>query len=102
MSKNPKAMTKSAMVGELATRTGLTRGQIGAVLDALDATIGSELKAGRPVAIPGLVKISTVRKAATAARPGTNPFTGAAITIKAKPARKVVKVRALKALKDKA
>ena len=50
----------------------------------------------------GLVKVTLTRKAATPARPGKNPFTGEAITIKAKPARNVVKVRALKALKDMA
>lgn len=97
-----KALTKAQMLAALADRSGLTKSQVGAVLEALDATIAAELKAGRPVAVPGLVKITTARKAATAARPGINPFTGASITIKAKPARKVIKVRALKALKDKA
>ena len=90
------------MAGEIAAKSGLTKTQVKAALDGLGAVIEAELKAGRPVGVAGLVKITTVRKPATAARPGRNPFTGEAITIKAKPARKVVKVRALKSLKDMA
>ncbi len=48
----------------------------------------------------GLMKIKVVRKPATKARKGTNPFTGEEMMFKAKPARNVVKVLALKGLKD--
>ena len=101
-SKKDKKLTKSQMAAEIAARTGLTKAQVQDVLAVQAAIIGEELKAGRQVTIPGLVKITLVRKAATQARPGRNPFTGEAITIKAKPARNVVRVRALKALKDMA
>jgi nucleoid DNA-binding protein len=50
--------------------------------------------------VPGLMKITVQKKPATKARKGTNPFTGEAMMFKAKPARKVVKVRALKKLKE--
>ena len=50
--------------------------------------------------VPGLMKIKVVRKPATKSRKGTNPFTGEAMIFKAKPARKVVKVLALKGLKE--
>ena len=50
--------------------------------------------------MPGLMKIKVVRKPATKARPGINPFTGEEIMIKAKPARNVVKVTPLKNLKE--
>lgn len=50
----------------------------------------------------GVLKIKKVRKPATKARPGVNPFTGEKIMIKAKPARNIVKVRALKKLKEMA
>jgi nucleoid DNA-binding protein len=93
-------MTKTQMLGEIAAKTGLAKTQVAEVLAAQAAVVEEELRAGKPVAIPGLVKISLHHKAATAARPGRNPFTGEAITIKAKPARNVVRVRALKALKD--
>jgi nucleoid DNA-binding protein len=46
------------------------------------------------------MKVKVVKKPATKARLGKNPFTGEEIMIKAKPARKTVKVTALKGLKD--
>lgn len=100
--KKDKSLTKSQMAAELASRTGLSKAQAMDVFSAQSDIVGAEIKAGRQVTIPGLVKVTLVRKAATAARPGRNPFTGEAITIKAKPARAVVRVRALKALKDMA
>jgi len=50
--------------------------------------------------VPGLMKIKVVRKPATKARKGINPFTGVEMMFKAKPARNVVKVQALKGLKE--
>ena len=50
--------------------------------------------------VPGLMKVTVVRKPATKERKGINPFTGLETTFKAKPARNVVKVRAMKALKS--
>ena len=52
--------------------------------------------------LAGLLKVELKRKPATKARKGRNPFTGAEIMIKAKPARNVVKVRALKKLSEMA
>lgn len=95
-----KSMTKSQVVGELSTRVGLTRAQTNEVFIALTALIQEELAGGRQLTIPGLVKVSLSQKPATVARQGRNPFTGETIMIKAKPARKVVKVRAIKAMKD--
>ena len=50
--------------------------------------------------IPGLMKLTVVRKPATKARKGINPFTGEETVFKAKPARNVIKIRPLKNLKD--
>ena len=47
-----------------------------------------------------MIKVRVVKKPATRARKGTNPYTGEEMMFKAKPARNVVKVTALKALKD--
>jgi nucleoid DNA-binding protein len=77
----------------------MTKAQVSYVLGVLVDVVKEELNAGRPIKIPNLVQISLAEKPATAARPGRNPFTGEAIMIKAKPARRVVKVRALSALK---
>jgi len=98
--KAPKGMTKAQLIGEVASKAALSKSQISSVFSALADIIGEELKADRPVTIPGLVKVTAQRKPATPSRPGRNPFTGEAITIKAKPARRAVKVRAIKALKD--
>jgi nucleoid DNA-binding protein len=98
--KKAKGMTKAQTESELASRTGLTKAQVSEVLAAQADLVAEELRAGRPATIPGLVKVTLVRKPATAARPGRNPATGEAIMIKAKPARSVVRVRAVKALKD--
>jgi hypothetical protein len=51
-------------------------------------------------AIPGLMKITVIQKPATKAHMGINPFTKMEQMFKAKPARRVVKVRPLRALKD--
>jgi nucleoid DNA-binding protein len=61
---------------------------------------GKSLKKGGAFMIPGFVKLKVVVKPATKARKGINPFTKEEMTFKAKPARKVVKVMALKTLKD--
>lgn len=98
----PKGLTKSQLMAVLAEAAGLSKKQVGEVFEALSATIADELKAGRPFTIPGLAKIVLQHKKATPARPGISPFTKEPIVIKAKPARKVVRVRPVKALKDMA
>ena len=50
--------------------------------------------------IPGMMKITTVKKPARKARKGINPFTGEATVFKAKPASIAVKVRPLKKMKE--
>ena len=95
-------MTKSAMLEQIAQNTGLARKQVSAVFDELTALIESHLKNGSvgQFTFPGLMKIEVKRKPATKARKGINPFTGEMTIFKAKPARNVVKIRALKKVKD--
>ena len=97
-------MTKSALYTELADRTELKKKEIVAVFEELaDIINGHVRKNGAGVfTMPGLMKVKVVRKPATKARPGINPFTGEETIFKAKPARNVVKVQPLKALKDMA
>jgi nucleoid DNA-binding protein len=97
-----KAMTKTAMQQHLADKTGLTRKQVAEFLDALVGLIEQEIGKKGPgeFKLPGLLKVRRVEKDATAARPGKDPRTGAAITIPAKPKRTIVRVRALKALQE--
>ncbi len=97
-----KPTTKSESFSYIADKTGLTKKDVGAVFDAMSGLIKRDLKRNGPgvYSVPGLMKIKVVRKPATKSRKGINPFTGEAMTFKAKPARNVVKVLALKALKD--
>jgi nucleoid DNA-binding protein len=95
-----KRMSKTELIEEIASESGLEKKQINAVLDALNNLVYKELKADREVTIPGLLKLTTVRKPAVPEREGINPFTKEKTTFKARPARTVVKPRPLKALKD--
>ena len=104
MATAPKTLSKSEILGAIAENTGLARKQVSAVFAALSQQIESAVgKKGPGVfALPGLVKIKVIHKPATKARKGINPFTKEECVFKAKPARKVIKVRLLKALKDMA
>jgi nucleoid DNA-binding protein len=102
MSDKPKAATKTEVYTALADSTGLTKKEIGTVLDALSTYIHSQLTKKGPgiFQLPGLLKIKRHLKPAQAKRMGRNPKTGEEMEIKAKPARTVVKVLALKHLKE--
>jgi nucleoid DNA-binding protein len=96
-----KPTTKSETLNFIADKTGLSKKDVGSVFDSLAALMKRDLKRGPGVyTVPGLMKVKVVRKPATKARKGTNPFTGEEMMFKAKPARNVVKVLALKNLKD--
>lgn len=95
-----KRMSKTELVEAIASQSGLEKKQVNAVLDALNGVIYKELKAENEVMIPGLLKLTAVKKPAVPARDGLNPFTKEPTTFKAKPARMVIKPRPLKALKD--
>ncbi len=96
-----KARTKSEVFGSLAESNDLTRRHVAGIFDDLASLIKKDLGKKGPgyFTVPGLMKIKVVRKPATKARKGTNPFTGEEMMFKAKPARNVVKVLALKGLK---
>ena len=97
-----KPMTKTEILNALSEDTGLNRKEVAAVFDSLGTLIGKNLgKRGPGVFnIPGLMKVKVVRKPATKARKGINPFTKEEQMFKAKPARNVVKILPLKGLKD--
>ena len=99
-----KVPTKSEVLASIATTTELSRKQVGAVFEALSVLVGVNVGKKGPgmFVVPGLLKIVVVQKPATKAHKGINPFTKQEQMFKAKPARRVVKVRALKALKDMA
>jgi nucleoid DNA-binding protein len=98
----PKAPTKTEVYASLAGTTNLTKKQIGEVLDALAEFIRLQIGKKGPglFVLPGLLKIKRHKKPPSAARMGINPKTKEPIQIAAKPARTVVKVLALKNLKE--
>ena len=97
-----KAATKGEVYSSIAEKTGLGKKDVAKVFDALGELVGKELGKKGPgqFTIPGLVKLRVVRKPATKAKQGINPFTKEPMTIKAKPARNVVKALPMKALKE--
>jgi len=97
-----KPMSKTDIFAALSEATGLTKQQVGGLFDELAKLIGKNLGSDGPgsFAIPGLLQIKVVRKPATEERKGINPFTKEEMIIKAKPAKNVVKVTALKGLKQ--
>lgn len=100
--KAKKPPTKSEILTSIAETTDLSRKEVQSVLTALEELIQKNLKTKVGMfSVPGLMKIKVVKKPATKERKGPNPFNkDEIITFKAKPARKVVKVLALKGLKD--
>jgi nucleoid DNA-binding protein len=94
--------TKVQIIEEIATNTELSKKQVKAVFEELEGLMERHLRkrAVGEFAIPGMFKVTTVRKKATKARKGINPFTGEPTVFKAKPARTVVKMRPLKKVKD--
>jgi nucleoid DNA-binding protein len=98
----PKPATKADVLNSLADKTGLGKKEIANVFAALGELVARELgKKGPGVfVLPGMLKLKVVRKPATKAKQGTNPFTKEPMTIKAKPARNVVRAVPLKSLKE--
>jgi nucleoid DNA-binding protein len=95
-------LSKSTIIKTITDFTALGKKDVVAVLDCLTDVIEKHVKPGGPgtFAMPGLMKIVVVKKPARAARKGINPFTGEEIMIKARPAYKAVKIKALKKLKE--
>ena len=97
-----KLMSKSELIVKIAEKHGgeVSRSDVKGVIELL-ADIGyKELKKTGAFVVPGFAKFVVVKKPAVKARSGINPFTKEPTTFKAKPARKVIKARPVKATKD--
>ena len=93
-------MSKGELVGKLAEEHSLSKTAVKGVIESL-ATIGyKELKKNGAFVVPGFAKFVVVKKPAVKARKGINPFTKEETMFKAKPARKVIKARPVKGVKD--
>ncbi len=96
-----KPRTKSEVYRVIAERTGLARKEVQSVFDELGMMLAADLGKRGPgsMQVPGLMKVVVKRMPAKKARRGINPFSQEEMMFKAKPARNVVKVRPLQALK---
>lgn len=94
--------SKSGTIRAICDATCVDKKDVVAVLDCFAEVIEKHLRPGGPgkYVIPGLMKLNVVKKPARPARKGINPFTGEEIMLKAKPASRAVKIRALKKLKE--
>jgi nucleoid DNA-binding protein len=99
MAKKGGAPTKSEILVQISKDTSLSRKQVGSVFDSLGSVIKKSLRGNGLFTLPGLLKLKVVKKPATKAREGVNPFTGEKMTFKAKPASKKVRAVPLKSLK---
>ena len=99
MAKKGGAPTKSEVLTQISKDTSLSRKQVASVFDSLSGVIKKSLRGNGLFTMPGLMKLKVVKKPATKAREGVNPFTGEKMTFKAKPASKKVRVLPLKSLK---
>lgn len=97
-------LTKGGIVKAIMDMTSLAKKDVAGVLDSLGLLIELHVKSKGPgkFVLPGLLKINVVKKPARPARKGINPFTGEEVMFKAKPAHKVIKVKALRKLKEMA
>ena len=92
-------LTKSQLIEKIATAHELAKRDVKSVLETLADVGYKELKKAGVFVVPGFAKFVVIKKPATKARKGTNPFTGEPMTFKAKPARKIVRARPVKAVK---
>ena len=100
MAKKGGAPTKSEILTQISKDTALSRKQVSGVFDSLSGVIKKSLRSHGLFTMPGLLKMKVVKKPATKAREGINPFNGEKMTFKAKPASKKVRIAALKNLKE--
>jgi nucleoid DNA-binding protein len=99
MAKKGGAPTKSEILAQISKDTSLSRKQVSEVFESLNGQIKKSLRANSLFTLPGLLKLKVVKRPATKAREGVNPFTGEKMMFKAKPASKKVRALPLKNLK---
>ena len=97
-----KLMSKSELIRKIAEQhpNDMTRKDVKGVIESLAEVGYKELKKTGAFFVPGFAKFVVIKKPATKARKGINPSTQEPTIFKAKPARKVIRARPIKAAKD--
>ena len=99
--KKPATLSKSALINAVAQEAGeVSRKEVKTILETLVDIAYKELKKTGQFTMPGFAKFRVVKKPATKAREGVNPFTKQPMTFAAKPASKSIRARAIKSIKD--
>jgi DNA-binding protein HU-beta len=93
-------MSKSELIQKIADETSLAKKDVKAAIESMAGVAYKELKKSGEFLLPGFAKFIVIKKPATKERTGINPFTKEPTVFKAKPARKILKVRPVKAAKD--
>jgi nucleoid DNA-binding protein len=99
-----KPRTKGEIFKLIAEHNGMQRKQVAGIFETMQKIMAVDLakpSKDKPKVfiVPGLMKVQATYKPPQGERPGKNPFTGEAITIKAKPASTKIRIRPLKQLK---
>src|SRR3981081_4284392 len=95
-----KLMSKSELIQKVADQHSISRKDVKGVIESLASVGYKELKKNGAFLLPGFAKFVVIKKPATKERPGINPFTKEPTVFKAKPARKIIRARPVKAAKD--
>ena len=99
--KKPSSLSKSALINAVVQEVGeISRKEVKTIIEKLSDVAYKELKKNGIFTMPGFAKFRVVKKPATKARQGINPFTKQPTTFAAKPASKSVRARPIKAIKD--
>jgi nucleoid DNA-binding protein len=96
--------TKARLFATISEETGLSKRDVAAVFDAFVRILHRHLKkrgAGE-MNFLGLAKFKVSTRKASKARKMIHPVTGEEVEVPAKPAHRIVRIRALKAVKDMA
>ena len=96
----PTQMTKSQLIEKISESTELGKKDVKAVLESMVTVGHKELKKSGVFLVPGFAKFVVIKKPATKERKGINPFTKEPTVFKARPARKIVRARPVKAAKE--
>jgi DNA-binding protein HU-beta len=97
-----KLMSKSELIQKVVEQhsNGIARKDVKGVIETVAEIGHRELKKTGAFVVPGFAKFVVIKKPATKARKGINPFTKEPTIFKAKPARKIIRARPVKAVKD--
>jgi len=96
----PTQLTKSQLIEKIAENTELGKKDVKAVLESMVVVGYKELKKAGVFLVPGFAKFVVIKKPATKERKGISPFTKEPTIFKARPARKIVRARPVKAAKE--